>query len=209
MGDLGHLAEVRTLAGPAAEADQAVLGVQNGWYVGDKKVVDERVWLRVHRPTAEGRALDLDLTWTPIDKPITLTGAEGKSYGGLTLRFAPGDDTVITVPAGRTKEDLYMTHLAWTDLTRSWPDHKGTSGAAIFVPPDHPDFPPMWLTRHYGVLCLGWPGVQPKPFPAGVPIHVRYRVWVHRGTPDADHLAKVYDSYKAEPVPPTPEPDAK
>ena len=47
-----------------------------------------------------------------------------------------------------------------------------------------------WLTRHYGVLCLGWPGVQPKPFPVGEPIHCRYRVWIHRGRPDAAHAGQ-------------------
>jgi hypothetical protein len=191
------------------EPDMAILGVENGWYVGDRKVMKERIWLRVHRPAADGRALDLDCTWTPL-VPVTLTGAEGKSYGGLTLRFAPGTeaDTVITVPAGRTTEDLYMSHQPWTDLTRGWTgQQKEPSGAAIFVHPSHPDFPPTWLTRHYGALCLGWPGVQPKPFPADVPIRCCYRVWVHRGRPDAARLAETYEAYKAAPLPPAPEPD--
>jgi len=28
-----------------------------------------------------------------------------------------------------------------------------------YIHPSHPDFPPTWLTRHYGCLCVGWPGV--------------------------------------------------
>ena len=39
-------------------------------------------------------------------------------------------------------------------------------------------------TRHYGVLCLGWPGVNPKTFSPGETIRCRYRVRIHRGTPD-------------------------
>ena len=56
--------------------------------------------MRVHRANDNGRAIDLELTWTPVEKPITLGGAEGKSYGGLTFRFAQGADTQITVPSG-------------------------------------------------------------------------------------------------------------
>jgi hypothetical protein len=62
----------------------------------------EQVLLPVHKATAEGRAIDVDLPWTPLGQPITLSGAEGKSYGGLTLRFTSGRDTIITVPAGRS-----------------------------------------------------------------------------------------------------------
>ncbi len=35
-----------------------------------------------------------------------------------------------------------------------------------------------------GVLCVGWPGVQPATFKPGEAIHCRYRVWIHRGMAD-------------------------
>ena len=47
-----------------------------------------------------------ELTWTPLSEPLTLEGAEGKSYGGLTLRFAPRTHTVITTPLGQGEQDL-------------------------------------------------------------------------------------------------------
>ncbi len=183
-----------------AEEKQAILGVENGWYAAGRKVMSERLLLRVHRAGDNSRAIDLELTWTPVEKPITLGGAEGKSYGGLTFRFAPGSDTQITVPSGRTQDDLYMTSLTWADLTRLWPGHASPSGAAVFVHSTHPDYPPTWLTRHYGVLCLGWPGVRPTSFVAGEPIRCRYRIWIHRGRPDAEHLARAYAAYLAESV---------
>ncbi len=174
----------------------AMLAVENGWYVGMEKVVQEKVRLRVHPATAEERAIDLEFEWVPVKGPLTLTGAEGKSYGGLTLRFAPGTNTAITIPAGLTKEDLPMTNLPWADLTRLWDAEQKTSGAAVFVHPSHPDFPPQWLTRHYGVLCLGWPGVKPTTFPAGTTIRCRYRVWIHRGQVSTEHLARAYAEYR-------------
>jgi len=178
-------------AGPSG----AVLAVENGWYVGAQKVTRERIRLRVHPATADARALDVDCEWMPMDKPVTLRGAEEKSYGGLTLRFAPGTNTVITVPWGRTSADLAMTNLAWADLTRLWAREGVTSGAALFVHPSHLDFPPQWLTRHYGVLCLGWPGVKPATLAPGEAIRCRYRIWIHRGTADATKLKAAYRDY--------------
>lgn len=178
-------------AGPT----NALLQVQNGWFAGDRKIMDERVTVRVQPARENTRVLDLEFEWTPQGDAVTLAGAEEKSYGGLTLRFAPRTNTVITTPLGIDEKDLPMTRLAWADLTAQFPRVAQPRGAAIFVPPNHPDFPPMWLTRHYGVLCLGWPGVDAQTFPAGKPIRCQYRVWVHRGAASMDVLAATYQAY--------------
>jgi hypothetical protein len=68
---------------------------------------------------------------------------------------------------------------------------------AIFVAPEHPDFPPTWLTRHYGVLCVGWPGVKPRTFEPGKAIRLSYRVYIHDAPADAAALQKAYDTYAA------------
>jgi hypothetical protein len=175
--------------------DTALLKVENGWYAGTKKIMGEQVSFRVHPAEAEARAIDVELVLTPKEQAVTLAGAEGKSYGGLTLRFAPCTNVVITTPLGNGKEDLPMTRLPWADLTAQFPGVSQPSGAAIFVAPSHPDFPPMWLTRHYGVLCLGWPGVDAKSFEPDKPIRLHYRVWIHRGAADAERLKKAFDTY--------------
>jgi hypothetical protein len=183
-------------AGPLA----GVLGVENGWFVGDRKVMIERVWIEVARSTAGKRAIDLDFTWIPVDRPITLRGAEGKSYGGLTIRFAVKNekDSTVTVPAGSAAKDLPETPLPWADLTYKFAGERQPSGAAIFIPRDHPDFPPTWLTRHYGPLCVGWPGVNGRAFQPGKPIHLHYRIWIHAATVDVAALKSAYEAYLAE-----------
>lgn len=179
-----------------ATADRATLAVANGWYVRDKRVMKEDVRLDVHPATADGRNIDVTLTWTPTQDPITLGGAEGKSYGGLSLRFAPRTGTVITVPSGRAAEDLLITKLPWADLSAKFADAPSTSGAALFVAPKHPGFPPEWMTRDYGLLAVGWPGIEPKTLAPGESVTCRYRMWIHRGTPDAADIQEAYDSYK-------------
>jgi len=181
-----------------ATATNAVLAVENGWYIGTRKVMREQVWLRVGPATASGRNIDFEFFWVPIDQPIALQGAEGKSYGGLTLRFAPRTNTVITTILGHDPKDLPITKLPWADLSAQFAGRKESSGAAIFIAPDHPDYPPEWLTRHYGVLCVGWPGVNGKTFQPKDTIRCRYRVWIHRGTPGGDQLKQMYRAYSNE-----------
>ena len=183
--------------GPVA----GVIGVENGWFVGDTKVMIERVWLRACKPSGESRSLDIEFTWIPVAGPITLWGAGGKSYGGLTVRFAPparkDPSTVITVPSGRTTGDLPDTPLAWADFTSKFGDQPAPSGAAVFVDPAHPDYPPTWLTRHYGPLCVGWPGVAPKTFQSGTPIRLNYRIWIHKTATETTQIQQAYDGYAA------------
>ena len=174
----------------------AVLAVENGWFVGDEQVMTERIWMRVYRAADNARAIDLEMFFTPL-KPLSLQGAEGKSYGGLTVRFAPGkrEETLITVPSGPTTEDLPDTPLAWADFTSRFGKQEQRSGAAIFVSPRHPDCPPTWLTRYYGAQCVGWPGVHARDFEAGVPFRLDYRLWIHRQAVEFKSLQDVYESY--------------
>lgn len=176
----------------------AVLAVENGWYISTKKVMHEEVWFNITPATDAGRNIDVELIWKVGEQPITLQGAEGKSYGGLTLRFAPRTNTVITTPLGQGEKDLSITRLPWSDLSARFAGRTQASGAAILVAPDHPDYPPEWLTRHYGVLCLGWPGVKAKTFQPGETIGCRYRVWIHRDTPSMEKVSQAYRDYEQE-----------
>src|SRR5688572_10254788 len=179
-----------------AGAAGATLGIQNGWYVGGRKVVQEQVWLRASPASKDERVLDVELTLVPIGESLTLRGAEGKSYGGFTFRFAPRTNTVITTPLGQGDKDLMITRLPWADFSARFEGRAERSGAAIFVAPDHPDFSPEWMTRHYGLLCVGWPGVKPKTFQPGETIRCRYRVWVHRGAANVDRISRAYRAYE-------------
>jgi hypothetical protein len=78
-----------------------------------------------------------------------------------------------------SNQDLSNTPLSWVDLTSNFPGVSGRSGAAIFIHPSHPDYPPTWLTRSYGPQCVGWPGVEPHTLNPGSPVELKYRFWFH------------------------------
>jgi len=195
--------------------ETAAFEVENGWFIGDPeggdKVMNERVRVIVHRIQQVGdvtsRSVDFEFQWQPTDKPITLRGQGGTSYGGFSVRFRPSapaernEINRITVPSGIAAADLTETHLPWAGYTSAFsgiqlPDGKRhLSGAVIFIPKTHPDFPPTWLTRYYGPLCVGWPGVHGRTFQPGETIEVRYRVWIHDGAVTVPQIEKAYGEY--------------
>ena len=89
-----------------------------------------------------------------------------------------------------------MTTLPWSDLSGDLSPNR-ISGAAVFVHPKHPDFPPEWMTRDYGVLAVGWPGVKAQTVEPGQTVTCRYRIWLHRGNPEAAEIQKAYDAFCA------------
>jgi len=199
--------------------ENATFAVENGWYLAGtpassaEKIMKETVRITVYCPKIDdglrNRAIDFEFVWTPTNKPITLRGAEGKSYGGLTIRLRPfvvpnkklaeaSEINVITVPGGPAEKDLPDTPLAWADYTSRFGDNDNRSGAALFVPKTHPDYPPTWLTRYYGPLCIGWPGVKDRTFQPGEEIKLQYRLWIHDGPVDVRQIEKAYDEYCAE-----------
>ena len=183
-------------------ADRAVLGVENGWFVGEKQVVRESVLLEAHRANGDSRAVDVTLTWTALDEPITLRGAQGKGYGGVSIRFGPRKTTVMTVPDGRAKEDLVVKKLPWADLSGDLSGKPDVlSGAALFAHPTNRDFPPEWMTREYGMLAAGWPGVNPQTIAKNESVTLRYRLWIHRGNPEAADIQKAFETYRSAKLP--------
>jgi hypothetical protein len=55
------------------------------------------------------------------------------------------------------------------------------------------------MTREYGLLAVGWPGVKPKTLLPGETVACRYRLWIHRDTLDAAEIQEVYDAYATVP----------
>jgi len=202
--------------------ESATFAVENGWFFGhaagfpitenDEKIMKEIVRITVFRPKTDNglrtRAIDFDFVWTPTEKPISLRGNAERSYGGLTVRFRPFVEpgktlaepnaiNVITVPSGPTTGDLSNTPLPWADYTSRFGDGDKRSGAAIFIPKTHPDYPPSWLTRYYGPLCVGWPGVEERTFQPGEEIKLNYRIWIHDGPVTVEQIERAYEEYNS------------
>ncbi len=177
----------------------AVFGARNGWYIAEQRVAQEDVWFRVWRATETGRAIDVHLTLTAGDQPITLLGAAGKGYGGVCLRVRTVEGKTVTKPDGQTVVSSNEERLPWADLSAQFGAPGTLSGAALFIDASNPGFPNGWCLRQYGFLGVDWPGLQPVTLQPGEPVTLKYRAWVHRGDVEAGGVAEAYRQF-AEPV---------
>ena len=78
-------------------ASGGTLRASNIWEAGGKDIVKEDLRLTVLPAAGNTREMDVELTWEALGAPVTLRGSAeaGKSYGGLSTRFAARDGTVL------------------------------------------------------------------------------------------------------------------
>ena len=195
----GVLARFEEWLGQEAGPVCAVFGVKNGWYVGEERIMEETVWFRVWRAGQVGQAIDVALKLEAQGEAVTISPKDAKGYGGLCLRFGPREDTVLTTDAGRQDEDSNLQPSPWADLSARFGGRQEPSGAAIFIDAANPGFPNGWCLRHYGFLGVDWPGLDTVTIQPGEPVHMRYRVWVHRGDAQAGRCSAAYASFANPP----------
>jgi hypothetical protein len=155
-------------------ADRAVLAVENGWFVGDRKAVTETVVLTAG-PAANGRRqLDVKLSFEAVDAPVEISGREIKGYGGFGVRFAPRTGTILRSDAGVEPKDSDMVRHRWAELEGLFGGRR--AGARI------ESEPVGWCLRHYGYVAANYPGLEPLTLTPGKPLVLNYRVTVFSAT---------------------------
>ncbi len=177
----------------------ATLGVKNSWHLADRKVADEWVWLRVFRAGELGRAIDIVVTIKALEA-IQLLGAERKGYGGVVFRLAPRDSAIITTPDSVLTRDSDHLAIPWADQSAIFAHSGQFTGVAIFQHADNPAFPSEWCLRHYGFLGVSWPGLTPVVLQLGVPVTLRYRIWLHHGNAQAGGVEDAYRVFASPPI---------
>jgi uncharacterized protein len=165
----GILAKFEKWIVKEAGPDRAVLGVQNGWYIDDRKVVEETVEMVAHALAAGQRALDFTVTLRAIHDGVEIAGEPdgNKGYGGFNVRFAPRTNTVIRTADQQDAKDSDGIPRQWAELAGNF----GGRRAAVRVDIDGKES--GWCLRHYGFLGTEFPGRQ--PFRLGN-LQLKYRV---------------------------------
>lgn len=177
------------------EDEAFVLSVENLWKLRDIEVVAKEILtFYIYPSDKKGRAVDIELVIEAVGGELELQGApeKDKGYGGLCFRGAPlFKGAKMTTNQGLLKKDCTNQPFRWADLSTE------KTGVAIFVAPDHPDFPPKWLIRnsYAGVLNVSWPGLEAAVLQPGKPVTLRYRIYIHGGEFPEDEIKKAYDRY--------------
>ncbi len=161
----------------------AVLGIRAGWYILESgvKAVDERARITVYPAGKVGRIVDVDLTLEALGQPARIAGEIKKGYGGFNFRAAPRSEQVITTVNGVVSENSNMVPSPWGDFSALFEGGVGWSGVSIFQNNKNPLFPSGWCLRPYGFLGVNFPGTEFFELKPGEPIHLGYRIWIHRG----------------------------
>jgi hypothetical protein len=170
----------------------ARLAVENGWFDGDRKFVNENVEILTHPAEGNRRVLDFTLSFEATDRPVRIVGtSEGKKgFGGFAFRFATpdggGDKTVIRTEQGISEKDGVFARHPWAEISGIYQGK--AAGARVEDTAANPGYPNNgWLMRHQ-LCCLNvsYPGLEPLTLLPGKPLVLKYRVILFAGAgPDA------------------------
>jgi hypothetical protein len=184
---------VRWLARETGPA-QARLALENGWFDGDEKFVNEKVEIVAHPVQGRQRMLDFTLGFEATDRPVQIVGTSDgkKGFGGFAFRFATpdgsvkGEKTIIRTDEGISEKDGVMSRHPWAQISGVFQGK--AAGARVEDTAANPGYPHNgWLMRHQ-LCCLNvsYPGLEPVTLTPGKPLVLKYRVVLFSGeSPEA------------------------
>jgi hypothetical protein len=165
-----------TQAGP----NEATLAASNFWEADGKDIVRENVRIRVLPTKGTTRELEVELSWEALSAPVTLQGSaeRGKSYGGLSLRFAPRTGTVLRADGEVLSKDEDLNPRRWAELEGVYGGKRAV--VRVTADPSNPGYPHQWCLRNYGFIGASYPGrtesVDRHVLEPGKPLTLRFRV---------------------------------
>jgi type 1 glutamine amidotransferase len=170
-----------------AGKDKADLAYQGGWYIGDRKVVQENVEIVAHSLVDGGRDIDITVTLHSAggaDVQIGGTHEHDKGYGGaLEIRFAPRTDTKIRTAAQEDAPDSDRVPAAWAELTGNFDGKIATT--RVTEDAANPGAPNGWCLRHYGFVGVEYPALELRRLDSKIPLTMKFRVSLSGGSPAA------------------------
>ncbi len=169
-----------------AGKDSAVLAFEDGWYMGDRKVVAEEIEIVAHPARNGRRDLDFTLRFRAMGSDVSIAGTpdQGKGYGGFNVRFAARTNTRIRTPDQADAPDSDLKPQPWAEVTGDFAGKP--AGVRVTMDPANPPAP-GWCLRHYGFLGVEFPGLQPYSITKNAPLVLKYRVTLSGGAQQAAH----------------------
>ncbi len=173
-----------------ARGSRARLAVRNGWFTGDRKVVDESAEILAGAGGSDTRTLDFTLTFEASEGPVEIAGTpdQNKGFGGFCFRLAPRDGgkdaTVIRSETGVASQDGVMEKHRWAQVEGKFQGK--LEAGRVYDDPRNPGYPNGWLMRHgFGFLNVSYPGLEHIRLVRGKPLVLRYKVSLYSGAAPA------------------------
>ena len=190
--------KIKLINGP----DYAQVEAENIWMWQDSiPVVREVAIIKAYSKTEHGRIIDLALRFVAMKDSITLARRETRLYGGLNIRMQTPKFQEISLFRDSSANKPVR---AWSDLSGLFAGSETKSGLLVLQHHKNPDYPGEYIQYP----DLSW--IQPT-FPesgtryklvTGVPLVLRYRLFVHSGIkPDDAFAMKLWDEFNADNTP--------
>lgn len=172
----GMLAHFDRWVTKQAQGSQATLAFIDRWFVGDRPVVEEQARIIAHPAQSGERNLDFTIGLKALVDGVEIAGQpqERKGYGGLSVRFAPRKNTVLTTPGDKNAPDSDRVPEPWAQLTGNFNGRQ--AGVRITADPSNPGYPNTWCLRHYGFLGANYPGLETVKLSRAKELVLKYRV---------------------------------
>lgn len=156
----------------------ARLASRHEWRVDGKPALAEEMELIVYKAQGAERRLTLTIVLRALERPVSIAGApeQNKGYGGVSIRFAPRQETRIESSEGPVAKDENHNRHRWAQLEAQFAG--GRAGVRIEADRRNPQFPNDWCLRHYGFVGANFPGVTPYRIDPAKPITLRYEIRV-------------------------------
>jgi len=184
------------------DPDYAQVEAENVWMWEDSiPIVREVAIIRACRSTKKGRVIDLAFRFVAAKDSVTIARRETKLYGGLNIRMQTPKFQEISF---HSDSSVNKPMRAWSDLSGLFAGSETKSGLLVLQHHMNPDYPGEYIQYP----DLSW--IQPT-FPEtgtrfklakGVPLILRYRLFVHSGIKPEDAFAmKLWDEFNSKDAP--------
>ena len=188
---------------------QGILGTTSNWIAPTGKVLLQQNSQMTIRGGPAWRTLDLKITLTAREKPVTFGDIE---EGLLAIRVASGlreDRTgrYLSAEGLELAENVWGKRSPWVALRGTVQDEDIT--LAILNHPRSTRYPTYWHARDYGLMSANPFGLSEflgeghngdYTLPAGETIIFSYRAYIHEGDATAGQVAAMYRAYTAPPL---------
>lgn len=204
IGQIKH----RAFTSHECDGNKVVLVAENDYTAPDGSVVAQDERTLQFGVGDKARWIDVRLRLWSADRPLVLhetkEGAFCARVAG-TMKVDEGLGGRIVNSRGDSNKAAWGTPAEWVDY--SGPVDGKTVGLAIFSHPSSVEATPCWHVRTYGLFAAnpfshaaykqpgGGAGFRS---PAGEPVTLRYRVYLHDGDAEQGQVSKAFARYAAE-----------
>ncbi len=171
---------------------------------GADPIAEETAEIVVHPSEESLQLVDFDVRITALQDGLRLGGSEDdKGYGGFSVRVGMVEGLRFTAAEGPVQAARGPLLVGdWVDFSAPFQQSGAVSGVAVMVHPTSTGYPQPWILRSPATPSMQnpvWPGPDAVSVEREVPVRLRYRLVVHRGSTSEIDLPALARAYSALP----------